>query len=1118
MKFRFISDQQDFLGELSTARQDTNFFPASFFPASFYPTAGHGGGGSFADTFPHISLTPTLPAESFEAQAAVAQSGSGGTGSVVAVTSSAGFTINLIFDAAAMAAPSSFRAGIEQAASILSATITDKITVNIKIDYSGTGGGAAAGPDNGLFESYSTVRTDLINNAVTGDTTFNALPNASTIQGQSSVAVWNAQLKLFGLLSPNDTTTDDGSATFATDISSSLLVGVALHELTHALGRVPYGSQPDIFDLFRYTNSSIGTSSPSLLFSNNIPATAASFSLDGGKTKLADFGLYSDPSDFLNPPNGALSGPYSNLTPNDPFNEIYMGSTLQSLTGVDKQMLDALGFNTIQAGIALAGPAFEAIQGGPAATLLGGAPVISDPASATLSSATIKIANAGGNAVAGDELFVNGTQSGSLGNGVTASWNAAAGTLTLTGSASTAVYGTLLSEVSYQDTGSDSSSGSHPVRTVTWTVSDSSNNFTTTSQITIDRLPAAANSAATDAVGSTVSTTAANGVLSNASDLDGDKLTVTGISDAAHGAGNVGASLAGTYGHLTLNADGSYSYVADNSSAISSAPTGSHLQDSFTYTVSDGNGGTATGSLTVTIAQPLTLTVSNDPIATSGQHIALSSLVTISDPDNVGYQKLELWDSNGTVAGGQFVVNGVAQTGRHEIDVTPANVANTVFDAGTATGSDTLWAQLMLNDGTLSGWQAFTVNVPKPTMTVQSDPAATGGQQIALSTLVSIVDHGHVGYQKLELWDSNGTVAGGQFVVNGVAQTGRHEIDVTPANVANTVFDAGTATGSDTLWAQLMLNDGTLSGWQAFTVNVPKPTMTVQSDPAATGGQQIALSSLVSIVDHGHVGYQKLELWDSNGTVAGGQFVVNGVAQTGRHEIDVTPANVANTVFDAGTATGSDTLWAQLMLNDGTLSGWQAFTVNVPKPAMTVQSDPAATGGQQIALSTLVSIVDHGHVGYQKLELWDSNGTVAGGQFVVNGVAQTGRHEIDVTPANVANTVFDAGTATGSDTLWAQLMLNDGTLSGWQAFTVNVPKPAGQVAGSNPSSLSVTVNQRLIRLRTEIWSGHHRELRPGKRHYRDQPVDLCKYDRTPCGDSRRRAWQGRHHGCRARHD
>src|SRR4029077_16418111 len=114
--------------------------------------------------------------------------------------------------------------------------------------------------------------------------------------------------------------------------------------------------------------------------------------------------------------------------------------------------------------------ASEALQGGAALTLLSGPPNISDPTSATLSSATLKIANEGGNAVAGEKLFVNGVQNGSVGNGVTASWNASTGILTLTGSASIPIYETLLSEVSYQDTGSDTSSGSHPVRTVTWTV------------------------------------------------------------------------------------------------------------------------------------------------------------------------------------------------------------------------------------------------------------------------------------------------------------------------------------------------------------------------------------------------------------------------------------------------------------------------------------------------------------------------------------------------------------------------------------------------------------------------------------------------------------------------
>jgi hypothetical protein len=43
-----------------------------------------------------------------------------------------------------LVAPASFRAGIQQAVAILAAAISDKITVNIKIDYSGTGGAAAA--------------------------------------------------------------------------------------------------------------------------------------------------------------------------------------------------------------------------------------------------------------------------------------------------------------------------------------------------------------------------------------------------------------------------------------------------------------------------------------------------------------------------------------------------------------------------------------------------------------------------------------------------------------------------------------------------------------------------------------------------------------------------------------------------------------------------------------------------------------------------------------------------------------------------------------------------------------------------------------------------------------
>src|SRR5260370_25003263 len=242
MKSRFVTDPQDPSdGFLNTAGAEvyTNFFPS----------AGPKGASPFGNGAVEIPSTPALTSE-----AVISSSAQSGPTTITSMTAG-GITINLLFDAAAMAAPASFRAAIQQAASLLTAAISDKITVNIKIDYSGTGGGAAAGPDNGVYESYSTVKADLVNSATPGDATFNALPSGSSIQGQSSVVVWNAQLKLWGLLGANDTTTDDGSATFATDINSGLLVGVALHELTHAMGRVPYGSAPDIFDPFRFTSA-----------------------------------------------------------------------------------------------------------------------------------------------------------------------------------------------------------------------------------------------------------------------------------------------------------------------------------------------------------------------------------------------------------------------------------------------------------------------------------------------------------------------------------------------------------------------------------------------------------------------------------------------------------------------------------------------------------------------------------------------------------------------------------------------------------------------------------------------------------------------------------------------
>ena len=61
---------------------------------------------------------------------------------------------------------------------------------------------------------------------------------------------------------------------------------------------------------------------------------------------------------------------------------------------------------------------------------------------------------------------------------------------------------------------------------------------------------------------------------------------------------DVGHAIVGKYGTLTLNANGSYSYVADQS-----VPSNVIAKDLFTYTASEEAGGSATSSLTITITQ-----------------------------------------------------------------------------------------------------------------------------------------------------------------------------------------------------------------------------------------------------------------------------------------------------------------------------------------------------------------------------------------------------------------------------------------------------------------------------------------------------------------------------------
>src|SRR5690606_20454148 len=88
----------------------------------------------------------------------------------------------------------------------------------------------------------------------------------------------------------------------------------------------------------------------------------------------------------------------------------------------------------------------------------------------------------------------------------------------------------------------------------------------------------------------------------------------------------VASAVAGSYGTITINSDGSYSYIVDNSNAEVEAlrNSGQTLDDVFTYTVSDAAGATSSTQITVTIEGK------NDAPVATGDHYSINAGETLS--------------------------------------------------------------------------------------------------------------------------------------------------------------------------------------------------------------------------------------------------------------------------------------------------------------------------------------------------------------------------------------------------------------------------------------------------------------------------------------------------------
>ncbi len=260
-------------------------------------------------------------------------------------------TINTTYAASVnnLAYATEVKTAFQAAANVFQSMFVNPVTVNLQVGWGELLGspvtsiGVAGMTGYGSY-SYSQMRSMLGATATSSadQTAYSSLP-ASSPTGALNYTLTPALAKALGV-APATSAGVDGYVGFGAGYNFDFnrtdgiaagtydFMGVALHEISHALGRVsglgsttPANGLP--IDLFRY--SAPGTTS----FAYNSPAY---FSINGGTTNLATF----------NSTGSADRDSWVSM-PGDAFSAYAAPGVVNDITTADRIVMDVLGWNTV---------------------------------------------------------------------------------------------------------------------------------------------------------------------------------------------------------------------------------------------------------------------------------------------------------------------------------------------------------------------------------------------------------------------------------------------------------------------------------------------------------------------------------------------------------------------------------------------------------------------------------------------------------------------------------------------------------------------------------------------------------------------------------------------------
>jgi lipopolysaccharide export system protein LptA len=649
---------------------------------------------------------------------------------------------------------------------------------------------------------------------------------------------------------------------------------------------------------------------------------------------------------------------------------------------------------------------------------------VSDPDNLNLANATVKIAG-GTFAGDGDQLAAN-----VAGTHITASYDAATETLTLTSSDPLATYQAVLDSITFSSGANPDNYGSNPTRTVTWVLNDGSGSFnlstvqTETISITAVNDPPALSGLVND------SYTEEGGAVtlsSSASVSDPDNANLANATVAI-----VGGTFAGDADVLSFSTTGTSINASYNSSTETLTLTGSdttaHYQqvlDSITFSAGENptnygsdafrtvtwvlNDGSSSNNLSTVQTTTVTIVNVNDPptlasvtssvnVTEEGGPVILSGAVTITDPDN-----LQLASATVSITGGTFANDG---------DLLAATTTGTSINASYDSMNERL---ILTGSDTLADYQAMLDSV---TFTAGENPTNFGSN--TTRTITWVLD------------DGSGS--------NNLSTAKSETVSITNVNDAPTLSNVAASAQYTEEGAA-----GTLSS--AVTVSDPDNLRLVGATVSITGG---TFANDGDVLAANTTGTSITASYDS----ANERLVLSGsdILANYRTVLDSVTFSAAENPTNFGSNPTRTVTW---VLNDGSgsfsLSAAQTTTVTItnvndaPALANVAPSVHFTEEGGAVTLSSALSVSDP-----DNLKLANATVSIVGGTFANDG---------DVLAANTNGTSITASYDSANERL---VLSGSDTLADYKAVLDSVTFNAGENPtnfGSNPTRTIVwTVN------------------------------------------------------------